>query len=1173
MAAARSRPPWRLKLRGLDGTELCLQAAPEMLGRELLRLARSQLPAKPGGVLHLSFGDAQVVPNKTLQQLGLDKIDSSGCFTYTRVNLLDAWLALQGFKVNAEALEGVTELSFNREFRRPLQGLTFPGSLRNLTFSVEFNQRLQGVDLPESLQSLTFGHCFNQPLDGVTLPKFLRSLTFGETFDQCLQAVELPRSLQSLKFGESFSQSLHDLSLPKSLESLTLGGRFNDRLHDAWPDRFHWLSSIPWLGRSLLGVSLPSNLKSLTFGVEFNQSLQGVTLPGSLQSLTFGFFFNQSLLGVDLPNALQSLAFGVEFNQSLQGVSWPQSLVRLTLGFAFNQSLEGVALPRSLESLTFGDSFNQSLHIVDLPSLRSLTFGDSFSRSLNNLPVPSLESLSLGAKCNQKLKGVTLPSLQSLTLGSEFIQFRGVAWPCLQSLTLGDAFNQSLSGMALPSSLRFLTFGFAFNQKLRGVALPSGLQSLTLGSRFDQSLQEVQFPTTLQRLSFGDSFNKPLQGVAFPNSLQSLTFGWKFNRSLEGVKLPGSLQSLVFGGRFNQSLQGLILPSSLRTLTLGQHFNNSLQDISWPPELQNLTLGKFFNYMTQMQLPNSLQSLTIGSYTGTAQQLTLPGNLLLLRIAAFTVSAEARMLPLAAVVLALGAAFIAPQATPTSALGARSARSAPQAAKASSLTGSSVGLGLAAVSVGLALARSYKTLMLDSDWLRRGVRMAKGLPVRFQRSKTNNRSSDVNLPGAMSSLEQPRQMHKHKTTSERLLISVRSKLGEALEVNGVPQAASELIQEAEALLRKGEQHLAKPRLASISGEDIFQGADEHARRYLLQTFTELDLGAAAGHQATSPMRRSQVLSNVSIDIPPDGSVISPSSPKTVAQQALHAFSVQEALHKAGAFDFDAIAFAALPEVQGQPITLLGNYMLSSSGYISLLQETGWLSQGDFEGRLTRFLTEIDRRYRPEAIYHSSAHATDVMATICWFLRLPYFSERSSILDYTLSVIAGAVHDVGHPGFNNDFQKTTFSDLALRYNDKSVLENFHEKDKEKATFDDLFRKPPPHRFHKTCIITWMVASPVLERSESERAIRCPLCREELKVDSAGQGTRRDVLGLSMQELTVVDRLLEDVRMVVSRQSLGSEQGAGAAREAEVRTLMLEDRVAELRAALRSLAPRG
>ncbi|CAJ1395655.1 unnamed protein product [Effrenium voratum] len=294
----------------------------------------------------------------------------------------------------------------------------------------------------------------------------------------------------------------------------------------------------------------------------------------------------------------------------------------------------------------------------------------------------------------------------------------------------------------------------------------------------------------------------------------------------------------------------------------------------------------------------------------------------------------------------------------------------------------------------------------------------------------------------MSSLEQPRQMHKHKTTSERLLISVRSKLGEALEVNGVPQAASELIQEAEALLRKGEQHLAKPRLASISGEDIFQGADEHARRYLLQTFTELDLGAAAGHQATSPMRRSQVLSNVSIDIPPDGSVISPSSPKTVAQQALHAFSVQEALHKAGAFDFDAIAFAALPEVQGQPITLLGNYMLSSSGYISLLQETGWLSQGDFEGRLTRFLTEIDRRYRPEAIYHSSAHATDVMATICWFLRLPYFSERSSILDYTLSVIAGAVHDVGHPGFNNDFQKTTFSDLALRYNDKSVLENFH-----------------------------------------------------------------------------------------------------------------------------------
>ena len=30
----------------------------------------------------------------------------------------------------------------------------------------------------------------------------------------------------------------------------------------------------------------------------------------------------------------------------------------------------------------------------------------------------------------------------------------------------------------------------------------------------------------------------------------------------------------------------------------------------------------------------------------------------------------------------------------------------------------------------------------------------------------------------------------------------------------------------------------------------------------------------------------------------------------------------------------------------------------------------------------------------------------------------------------------------HPGLNNEFQKATMSELALKYNDQSVLENFH-----------------------------------------------------------------------------------------------------------------------------------
>jgi hypothetical protein len=43
----------------------------------------------------------------------------------------------------------------------------------------------------------------------------------------------------------------------------------------------------------------------------------------------------------------------------------------------------------------------------------------------------------------------------------------------------------------------------------------------------------------------------------------------------------------------------------------------------------------------------------------------------------------------------------------------------------------------------------------------------------------------------------------------------------------------------------------------------------------------------------------------------------------------------------------------------------------------------------------------------------------------------------------ISVItASLIHDIGHPGFNNTYQINNFTDYAITYNDKSVLENYH-----------------------------------------------------------------------------------------------------------------------------------
>ena len=46
------------------------------------------------------------------------------------------------------------------------------------------------------------------------------------------------------------------------------------------------------------------------------------------------------------------------------------------------------------------------------------------------------------------------------------------------------------------------------------------------------------------------------------------------------------------------------------------------------------------------------------------------------------------------------------------------------------------------------------------------------------------------------------------------------------------------------------------------------------------------------------------------------------------------------------------------------------------------------------------------------------------------------------MEILAALIASAVHDVDHPGFNNQFLVNTGSETALLYNDESVLENHH-----------------------------------------------------------------------------------------------------------------------------------
>lgn len=90
--------------------------------------------------------------------------------------------------------------------------------------------------------------------------------------------------------------------------------------------------------------------------------------------------------------------------------------------------------------------------------------------------------------------------------------------------------------------------------------------------------------------------------------------------------------------------------------------------------------------------------------------------------------------------------------------------------------------------------------------------------------------------------------------------------------------------------------------------------------------------------------------------------------------------------------------------------------------------------------LERFLRRVCDEYIHNP-YHNAAHAADVTQAMAIMINMG-LSDRLTRLEKLSLVLAAAVHDLGHPGVNNQFLVETRNHWALVYNDISVNENMH-----------------------------------------------------------------------------------------------------------------------------------
>lgn len=96
-------------------------------------------------------------------------------------------------------------------------------------------------------------------------------------------------------------------------------------------------------------------------------------------------------------------------------------------------------------------------------------------------------------------------------------------------------------------------------------------------------------------------------------------------------------------------------------------------------------------------------------------------------------------------------------------------------------------------------------------------------------------------------------------------------------------------------------------------------------------------------------------------------------------------------------------------------------------------------------KFCNYVRTIEEDYCAENPYHNAIHAADVLQSLHALLQNSLeeeFMKDCPQINLFAILLAAIVHDVDHPGKTNGFHVQLKSELAVMYNDRSVLENWH-----------------------------------------------------------------------------------------------------------------------------------
>ena len=117
----------------------------------------------------------------------------------------------------------------------------------------------------------------------------------------------------------------------------------------------------------------------------------------------------------------------------------------------------------------------------------------------------------------------------------------------------------------------------------------------------------------------------------------------------------------------------------------------------------------------------------------------------------------------------------------------------------------------------------------------------------------------------------------------------------------------------------------------------------------------------------------------------------------------------------------------------RPLTFLAYTLFEKYDFLKIYQIPS--------STLVKYLMSVEDSYL-DMPYHNHIHAADVTQCVYFLLQAPALQNIFTNIEIFAVLFSAVIHDVNHPGVTNKYLSNTNSELALIYNDESILEHYH-----------------------------------------------------------------------------------------------------------------------------------